>query len=209
MAARSESLGHGVELHTLVVGPMENNAYLLTTEDDAVLVDAAAEPGRLLELVAGRRVSTIITTHRHADHIGALAEVATATGARLVCGADDRDAVAAATGTDPSPLTEADEVPLGRHRLGVVELVGHTPGSITLVLALPSRPVHLLTGDSLFPGGPGKTWSPEDFTRLMDDLEAKVFARFDDATVVHPGHGEPTTLGRERPSLGEWRARGW
>jgi glyoxylase-like metal-dependent hydrolase (beta-lactamase superfamily II) len=68
---------------------------------------------------------------------------------------------------------------------------------------------HLFTGDSLFPGGPGRTTSPQDFAGLMDDLEAKVFGRFDDATVVHPGHGDDTTLGAERPQLAEWRARGW
>ena len=73
----------------------------------------------------------------------------------------------------------------------------------------PEGPTHLFTGDSLFPGGPGKTWSPEDFDSLMDDLEAKVFNRFADDTVVHPGHGDATTIGAERPHLKEWRARGW
>ena len=90
----------------------------------------------------------------------------------------------------------------------MIGLVGHTPGSITL--ATPATgPTHLFTGDSLFPGGPGKTNKSEDFTSLMDDLESKVFARFDDSTVVHPGHGDDTTLGAERPHLGEWRNRGW
>ncbi|MGI3785297.1 MAG: MBL fold metallo-hydrolase, partial [Janthinobacterium lividum] len=109
----------------------------------------------------------------------------------------------------PDGVWDGDTVPLGPEHLDVVGLVGHTPGSIVLAYGGPQGPTHLFTGDSLFPGGAGKTWSPEDFTSLMDDLEAKVFAVYDDDTVVHPGHGDATTLGAERPHLAEWRARGW
>ena len=66
-----------------------------------------------------------------------------------------------------------------------------------------------LVSDSLFPGGSGKTGSPADFASLMDDLEERVFGTLPDETWVYPGHGDDTTLGRERPSLAEWRARGW
>ena len=90
----------------------------------------------------------------------------------------------------------------------MIGLVGHTPGSIALAYTGGGVP-HLFTGDSLFPGGPGKTHVEEDFTSLMDDLERKVFDVFGDDTVVHPGHGDDTTLGAERPHLTEWRARGW
>jgi len=109
----------------------------------------------------------------------------------------------------PEGVWDGDTVAFGDEHLDVVGLVGHTPGSIVLAYRGPEGPTHLFTGDSLFPGGPGKTWSPEDFTSLMDDLEAKVFAVYDDETVVHPGHGDGTTLGAERPHLAEWRARGW
>jgi glyoxylase-like metal-dependent hydrolase (beta-lactamase superfamily II) len=71
------------------------------------------------------------------------------------------------------------------------------------------EPDRLFTGDSLFPGGPGRTWSPDDFRSLMDDLEERIFRVFGDAAVVHPGHGKSTTLAAERPHLAEWRARGW
>ena len=90
----------------------------------------------------------------------------------------------------------------------MIGLVGHTPGSITLAYTAGGVP-HLFTGDSLFPGGPGRTNVKEDFTSLMDDLERKVFDAFGDDTVVHPGHGDDTTLGAERPVLPEWRRRGW
>ena len=92
----------------------------------------------------------------------------------------------------------------------MIALEGHTPGSIALLYAGdPERP-HLWTGDSLFPGGPGNTeQDAHRFTRLMDDLEEKVFDRLPDETWVYPGHGNDTTLGAERPSLATWRERGW
>ena len=91
----------------------------------------------------------------------------------------------------------------------MIGLRGHTPGSVALALRSGEGAVRLITGDSLFPGGPGKTNSEREFTQLMDDLESRVFERFDDDTVVYPGHGKATTLGAERPQLGEWRERGW
>ena len=104
---------------------------------------------------------------------------------------------------------DGDEVALGDESLEVIGLVGHTPGSIALAYQSPGGPAHLFTGDSLFPGGPGKTGTPADFSSLMDDLERKIFDRFDNLTRVHPGHGDDTTLGEERPQLAEWRSRGW
>lgn len=204
-------------LREVAVGPMDNRAYLLTDPgaDEHLLVDAAAEPERLLALVreaSGRgpaALATVVTTHRHADHTGALAAVAAATGARTAAGDADADAL-------PLPpdvrLRHGDVVRVGGAELAVVALRGHTPGSVALLLRpdpATGGPAHLLTGDSLFPGGPGRTTSPADFASLMDDLGQRVFAVLDDATVVHPGHGEPTTLGAERPHLAEWRARGW
>lgn len=136
--------------------------------------------------------------------------MADATQARLIAGRPDVDAVAAAAGVQGVVgVWDSDEVAVGQETLQVIGLVGHTPGSITLVYTAPEGPVHLFTGDSLFPGGPGRTRSPQDFTSLMDDLEEKVFGRYDDSVRVHPGHGDDTTLGAERAHLSEWRARGW
>ncbi|MET0448332.1 MAG: MBL fold metallo-hydrolase, partial [Aeromicrobium sp.] len=98
---------------------------------------------------------------------------------------------------------------VGSCELEVIELVGHTPGSIALAYDDPDGIVHLFTGDSLFPGGVGKTWSPEDFVTLVDEVETKIFDRFPDDTRIYPGHGHDTTLGAERPHLAEWRERGW
>jgi glyoxylase-like metal-dependent hydrolase (beta-lactamase superfamily II) len=189
------------------VGPMDNNAYLLRSAGGSLLVDAAANPELLTELVAGQDVQAIVTTHRHHDHIGALADLAAATGARLYAGAPDVDAIAAATGTVSHGVWDGDLVGFGGEHVEVIGLVGHTPGSVTLVYR--GDGTHLFTGDSLFPGGPGRTEAPADFTSLMNDLEQKIFGMFGDAVTVHPGHGDDTTLGAERPRLADWRARGW
>lgn len=188
------------------VGPADNNCYLIESDDHLLLVDAAAEPGRIAQVLAGRSPSAIVTTHRHHDHIGALADLAAAhPQAMLFCGEPDRAAIAEATGVQPTGVWTGDRI----GACEVIGLVGHTPGSITLVLRPAAGPAHLFTGDSLFPGGPGKTATAADFDSLMTDLESRIFEDFEDPTAVHPGHGDDTTLGRERPALPDWRARGW
>jgi glyoxylase-like metal-dependent hydrolase (beta-lactamase superfamily II) len=190
------------------VGPMDNNAYLLKCRktDDLLLIDAAAEDRVLVDLLAGQPLATVVTTHQHRDHWEALARVVQATGAQTVAGADDVDGIPVPTDL---PVRDGDVVSVGDVDLEVIHLVGHTPGSIALLYDDPTGPPHLWTGDSLFPGGPGRTVHPQDFTSLMDDLESKVFARLPDETWVYPGHGDDTTLGAERPHLVEWRKRGW
>ena len=193
-----------------VGGAMDNNAYLLQARSGAtVLIDAANDSQRLLNLIGTEPVDTIVTTHRHADHWQALAAVAERTGARLVAGRPDADAIqreAGVAGIDR--VWDGDTVDLGEEALTVIGLVGHTPGSVALAYA-GGGVTHLFTGDSLFPGGAGRTTSPEDFASLMDDLESKIFDVFGDDAVVHPGHGDDTTLGTERPHLPRWRQRGW
>lgn len=205
------SLADDITLTKISVGPMDNNAYLLVPDTGgAVLIDAADDDTRLLGIIDGRELAVIVTTHRHGDHWQALPAVAEATQAQLVCGRPDLDAIA--TGAWVEGLAGAwdgDAVTIGDRELEVIGLVGHTPGSIALAITGAGGIVHLFTGDSLFPGGPGRTTSPEDFASLLGDLESKIFARFDDRTVVHPGHGDGTTLGAERPQLAEWRTRGW
>lgn len=210
-----------VVVRKLSVGPMDNNAYLLTSraDGDQLLVDAAAEPDRLLALIRegspSARLSTVVTTHRHADHVGALESVLAVTGAHHACGAADAAAMPAAV---HRRLHHGDLVSVGHVVLEVVALRGHTPGSVALLYREPARTAapgtapgraHLFTGDSLFPGGPGKTSDGEAFTTLMTDLEDRVFGSLTDDTWVYPGHGRDTTLGAERPHLGQWRRRGW
>jgi glyoxylase-like metal-dependent hydrolase (beta-lactamase superfamily II) len=199
----------GLTITKLAVSEMSNNAYLLTSTatGEALLVDAAAEPAALLALIGDTDVRTVVTTHGHWDHHRALPEVVEATGAQTVAHPADAPDL-------PVPVTRTVEhgetVAVGDQVLEVVHLRGHTPGSIALVWRGPEGAgTHVFTGDSLFPGGPGRTTSPEDFSSLMADLEARIFRPLDDGTWVYPGHGKDTTLGAERPHLGEWRERGW
>lgn len=192
----------------VAVGPMSNNAYLLRCEltGEQVLVDAANEAGRLLELAGDEGLARVVTTHRHGDHWQALEEVVAATGARTVAGELDADELPV---TVDERVEAGSRVRVGSCELEVIHLRGHTPGSIALAYDDPDGIVHLFTGDSLFPGGVGKTWSEPDFAQLIDDVEERIFDRFPDDTHVYPGHGDDTTLGTERPHLQEWRERGW
>jgi glyoxylase-like metal-dependent hydrolase (beta-lactamase superfamily II) len=193
------------------VGEFDNNAYLLTcrASGEQLLIDAAADAERLGQLVAEGtgRLGTIVTTHRHPDHVRALAELAAATGAMTMAGADDADALPLAP---DRRLAHGDRVRFGEIDLDVLHLRGHTPGSVALAYDDPQGHTHLFTGDSLFPGGVGNTKNPgQSFESLYADVTERVFAIYDDDTWVYPGHGADTTLGIERPHLGEWLERGW
>lgn len=192
----------------VAVGPMSNNAYLLECREtgEQLLIDAAAEPETLLGFVDTERLQTIVTTHWHPDHWEALADVADATSPITIAGEPDVEHIP--TPTQRSVWT-GDTVTVGSVELEVIGLVGHTPGSIALYYTDPEGHGHLWTGDSLFPGGVGKTWSPEDFASLYHDVTTKLFDRFDDDTWFYPGHGNDSTLGAERPHLSEWQQRGW
>ncbi|MGH3357357.1 MAG: MBL fold metallo-hydrolase [Nocardioidaceae bacterium] len=192
----------------VAVGPMSNNAYVLRCRhtDEQVLIDAADEPDTLIRVIGDGGLRRAITTHRHPDHWQALHTVVEATGATTVAGEYDADELPV---TVDERVSDGDWVAVGGCELEVIHLVGHTPGSIALLYDDPDGEPHLFTGDSLFPGGVGKTRSPEDFASLVGDVESKLFGRLPDETWVYPGHGNDTTLGAERPHVPEWRERGW
>lgn len=192
----------------LSVGPMDNNAYLLrdAASGEQVLIDAANDAGRLLDLIGPDGLEAVITTHRHPDHFQALAEVVAATGCVTIAGAVDAPEIPVPT---TRPVSDGDVIAFGDTELRVIEIEGHTPGAIALYYDDPFGAGHLFTGDCLFPGGVGKTWSAADFQTLITQVEDKLFAPLADETWVYPGHGDDTTLGAERPHLPEWRARGW
>ncbi|UQX12501.1 MBL fold metallo-hydrolase [Candidatus Mycobacterium methanotrophicum] len=194
------------------VGPMDNNAYLVTCSEtgETLLIDAANDAEFLIDLVRryAPKVSLIVTSHQHFDHWQALEAVAQATGAPTA--ANEIDAGPLPVKPDRL-LAGGDTVQIGKLTFDVMHLRGHTPGSIALALDGPATGgvTQLFTGDCLFPGGVGKTRQPGDFTQLLEDVTTRVFDVYGDSTVVYPGHGDDTTLGADRPSLADWRERGW
>ncbi|WP_441963923.1 MBL fold metallo-hydrolase [Mycolicibacterium houstonense] len=201
----------GASIIKVSVGPMDNNAYLVTCNStgQTLLIDAANDAEVLLDVIKQHapELALIVTSHQHFDHWQALAAVAEVTGAPTA--AHELDAEPLPVNPDRI-LVDGDTVRIGELTFDVIHLQGHTEGSVALALKGADGDVtHLFTGDCLFPGGVGKTWQPGDFERLLGDVSAKVFDVYDDRTVVYPGHGDDTTLGAERPHLGEWRERGW
>lgn len=200
----------GAIVTKIAVGEMNNNCYLIECQDSdaVVLIDAANDGDALIKFLReyrSMRGLKIITTHSHFDHVQALEQLASEFGATTYASAGDGPDLPLAP---DHTVGEGDVIEFGHCGLQVLSLRGHTTEGIALVLR-DGEQAHIFTGDSLFPGGAGKTNSPEEFTRLMDDLEERVFARFDDATRFYPGHGDDSTLGAERPHLAEWRERGW
>jgi glyoxylase-like metal-dependent hydrolase (beta-lactamase superfamily II) len=200
-----------VTIRKCSVGNFDNNVYLLTCRASGaqLLIDAADDAPRLRALIAEGtgRLDALVTTHQHADHVRALAELAATPGVVTMAGADDADALPVAP---RRRLAHGDLVQVGEVALEVLSLRGHTPGGVALAYRDPSGFAHLFSGDSLFPGGVGNTTMPgQSFDALYADVTERVFAVYDDATWVYPGHGADTTLGVERPHLQEWLARRW
>ena len=194
----------GVEVHKVVVGPVDNNVFVIrcTSTGEAVLIDAANEHERLLDLCRGLGVRTVLETHGHWDHIQAIPAVRDA-GYEVGVTAED-----AAMLPSYDYLLEDDIViEIGRLRLRTLHTPGHTPGSISFHVE--GTPL-LFTGDTLFPGGPGATqYEGGDFETVIQSIDERIFSKFDGSTVVLPGHGLDTTIGTESPHLDEWVARGW
>lgn len=192
------------EIHKVVVGPMDNNVYVLRCKQtgDAVLLDAANEHDRLLDLSKALNVQEVLETHGHWDHIQAVPEMRDAGYSVHVTAAD--------SGMLPSydQLLDDDSViEVGRLRLKTMLTPGHTPGSMCFLVE--GSPI-LFSGDTLFPGGPGNTTFPGgDFPTIIWSLEDRIFSKLPADTIVLPGHGDQTTIGEESPHLQEWIDRGW
>lgn len=192
------------EIHRVVVGPVDNNVYVLRCKQtgEALLIDAANEHERLLELCRSLGVRKVVETHGHWDHIQAVPAVRDA-GFEVGVTAADADML-------PSydfVLADESVIEVGRLRLHTIATPGHTPGSMCFRLA--HAPV-LFSGDTLFPGGPGATKFPGgDFATIITSIEERLLSPLDPRTVVMPGHGADTTIGAEAPHLQEWVDRGW
>lgn len=197
-----------VRIRKLSVEEMDNNVYVVscTATGAALLVDAAARPDRLREALADVDPIAVVQTHGHWDHVRAWEDLRDDPGLPVWGHPGDADMFPVAVDRE---LSHGDILAVGNLEVEVVHTPGHTPGAIQFLVHGSERP-HLFSGDSLFPGGPGNTWGdPERFAELLGHLEDRVFGRLPDDTWVYPGHGDDTTLGAERPSIPEWRERGW
>jgi glyoxylase-like metal-dependent hydrolase (beta-lactamase superfamily II) len=192
------------EIHKLVVGPMDNNVFVLRCKEtgEAVLLDAANEHEKLLDLCRRLNVRQVLETHGHWDHIQAVPAVRDA-GYNVGVTAADAEML-------PSydfVLDDEGVIQVGRLRLHTIATPGHTRGS--MCFRLEGSPV-LFSGDTLFPGGPGATKFPGgDFQTIIRSIEDRLFASLPADTIVLPGHGDDTSIGTERPHLQEWVDRGW
>ncbi|HZP28725.1 MAG TPA: MBL fold metallo-hydrolase [Acidimicrobiia bacterium] len=192
-----------VRIDKLVVGPYENNVFVVRSKGtgEAVIIDAANEHELLLDVARATGVRRVLTTHGHWDHIQAVTAMRDA-------GIDVGIAEADARMLPSYDFVIGDDevIRVGDLRLRTIHNPGHTPGSTSFLLE--DHPV-LFTGDTLFPGGPGNTQTPEgDFPRIIESIDRRLFTLPADL-LVFPGHGLDTTVGTERPHLQEWVDRGW
>jgi glyoxylase-like metal-dependent hydrolase (beta-lactamase superfamily II) len=193
-----------VEIHRYVVGPIDNNVFVLRCKQtgEALLVDAANEHDKLLACCRELGVRQVVETHGHWDHIQAVPELRDAGYQVAVAAAD-----AAMLPSYDLLLEDGGLLSVGQLKIRTIATPGHTPGSLCFLID--GSPV-VLTGDTLFPGGPGNTQQPlGDFPTIIDSIERRLFAPLPGGTLVLPGHGASTTIGQERPHLDEWVERGW
>lgn len=193
----------GYEVHAVVVGPVENNVFVVrcTATGEGLLIDAANEHERLLDLCQALGVRKVVETHGHWDHIQAVPAVREA-GISVSITSADADMLP----SYDELLLDDEVIEIGRLRLRTVATPGHTPGS--MCFQLEGTPL-LFSGDTLFPGGPGATkFEGGDFPTIINSIDRRLFTLAAD-TIVLPGHGQWTTIGAERPHLDEWIDRGW
>lgn len=191
-----------IQIQKLSLGPFGTNSYILRCMKTGAgaVVDAPGDSDRVLEALKAINPKMILMTHNHMDHVGALAELKSSLDIPVAAHASD------AKGLPLSPdkmLEDGEIINVGEIALKVIHTPGHTPGSVGFLTGR-----YFLSGDTLFPGGPGKTRSPEVFGQILETLTNKVFI-LPDETEVHPGHGDPTTLGKERPAFESFIARGY
>ncbi|MEY4044625.1 MAG: hypothetical protein RL644_893 [Actinomycetota bacterium] len=194
-----------LQVHRLVVGPYDNNVFVVRCihTGEAVLIDAANEHEKLLELCRALGVTRVLETHGHHDHIQAVPAMREA-GYEVAVTANDAQMLKD-VGYDVF-IEDGQVIEVGRLRLEAILNPGHTPGSVSFKVH--GAPL-LFSGDTLFPGGPGATHFPGgDFATIISSIDTRLFT-FPADTVVLPGHGADTTIATERPHLQEWIDRGW
>ena len=183
-----------LQIDKLTLGPFDTNSYIITCRltGESVAVDAPAEAAEILKGLKGTHPRFILITHTHMDHLGALSELKSKLGIPVAVHPLD------ARGLRVQPeisLDDGDSVSFGRIELRVLHTPGHTPGSVCFLMGK-----YLISGDTLFPGGPGKTGSPADFSQIIESITGRIFCLPED-THIYPGHGDSTLLKKEKDSF--------
>ena len=180
-----------VKIIRMELGPWGTNSYIVVCQvtGDSILVDAPGEADKVLKQLAGTNPKYIVLTHNHIDHIGALEELKAKLKIPVALHPADASRLALQPDTE---LKDGDTIAVGKLKLKVLHTPGHTPGSLCFLLGK-----YLISGDTIFPGGPGKTGTPADFKQIVKSIENRLFVLPDD-TQVYPGHGEATVLGKEK-----------
>jgi glyoxylase-like metal-dependent hydrolase (beta-lactamase superfamily II) len=191
-----------LSLDKLAVGSFQSNCYLITHQDQAILIDAGAEPEQILEWIGDRQVELIVITHGHRDHVGALDKLRKSLAAPVAM--HSADAQVFELEADQT-LEHGQRLTLGGEELEVSHIPGHTPGSIALRYDSEQDP-WAVVGDTVFPGGPGMTMSAEALAQSLESLGKTVFT-WPDEVQLFPGHGQPTTVGDERDDFEAFRIR--
>jgi hydroxyacylglutathione hydrolase len=203
-----------VFVQRLTLGPLDTNCWVVADDigGPAIIIDAADDADAILDAVGEREVSAIVLTHKHFDHIGAVRDLVARTGAPLLAHvADAKDlgdpvgtggAMFGFTETSPAPdrlLADGDTIESGTVRFTILHTPGHTPGGICLFAEDPSGDSpHLFAGDTIFAGSVGRTDFPGGDARALARSIATKLVSLPAETIVHPGHGPDTTIGRER-----------
>ncbi len=193
-----------VAIFRTIVGPIANNVFIVQCRStgDSILIDAANEHDKLLELATTLGVKRVVETHGHWDHIGAVEAVRNA-GIDVAVSSQDAHRLP----SYDQIIEDEQVIPFGRQSLKVLFTPGHTEGSLCFELV--DHPV-IFSGDTLFPGGPGATnFEGGDFPTIIQSIETRLFKPYPKETIVLPGHGNFTSLGIESPHLEEWIERGW
>ena len=177
-----------VRVYKTTCGPFDNNAYLLVCPrtGESVIIDAPMNPGEVLEEAKGTLVKAILITHNHHDHLAGLVEMVEATGAPVASHSEDAHTLPVAPA---SLVKDGDSITVGDIEVKVIHTPGHTLGSVCYLAGK-----HLFTGDTLFPGGPGRSRSPEALQQIIENITGKLYTLPDD-TALLPGHGKDSALG--------------
>jgi len=189
-----------IEIIRMELGPWGTNAYIVICQatDESLLVDAPGDADKIIQQLSGTKPKYILLTHNHIDHVGALRELKF----QLTIPLAVHPADSSNLGIKPDvELRDGSSIKVGRLSLKVLHTPGHTPGSVCFLSGQ-----NLIAGDTIFPGGPGKTGSPADFKQIVKSIESKILVLSDD-TRVFPGHGEPTALGKEKKEFAAFTSR--